>query len=152
MLPGGISNGMSGVQPGMPAGELPVAQRAMPEQPASRQPGFVSRTTNQPLVLPPTQEELTAQAVQRMAAGPAAQTAQTMPSVQTYTTETMTVQAADAAAPTPAGGTPAAAGGAAAAQSPEELLKTLFDPLLRRLKAELRLDRERRGLITDYKR
>jgi len=29
---------------------------------------------------------------------------------------------------------------------PEELLKKLFDPLLRRLKTELRLDRERHGL------
>ncbi|CAL9386190.1 hypothetical protein SUDANB95_01158 [Actinosynnema sp. ALI-1.44] len=32
---------------------------------------------------------------------------------------------------------------------PEELLKKLYDPLLRRLKAELWLDRERRGLLTD---
>lgn len=59
------------------------------------------------------------------------------------------------------GGTPAVtvqagaapAGGAAAAQmEPEELLKKLFDPLLRRLKAELRLDRERRGSFTDLRR
>ena len=34
-------------------------------------------------------------------------------------------------------------------QKPEELLKTLFDPLLRRLRTELRLDRERRGVISD---
>ena len=34
-------------------------------------------------------------------------------------------------------------------QEPEELLKTLFDPLLRKLRTELRLDRERRGEITD---
>ena len=32
---------------------------------------------------------------------------------------------------------------------PEELVKKLFDPLLRRLKIELRLDRERRGRLTD---
>jgi hypothetical protein len=31
----------------------------------------------------------------------------------------------------------------------DELLKRLFDPMLRRLKAELRLDRERRGALTD---
>jgi hypothetical protein len=31
----------------------------------------------------------------------------------------------------------------------EELVKQLFDPLLRRLKTELRLDRERRGALTD---
>jgi hypothetical protein len=29
------------------------------------------------------------------------------------------------------------------------LVKKLFDPLLRRLKIELRLDRERRGRLTD---
>jgi len=33
--------------------------------------------------------------------------------------------------------------------APEELLKTLYDPLLRRLKAELRRDRERRSAVTD---
>jgi hypothetical protein len=32
---------------------------------------------------------------------------------------------------------------------PDEMVKKLFDPLLRRLKAELRLDRERRGVLTD---
>ncbi|ANZ38863.1 hypothetical protein BBK82_25130 [Lentzea guizhouensis] len=34
-------------------------------------------------------------------------------------------------------------------QSPEELLTKLYDPLVRRLKAELWLDRERRGALTD---
>jgi hypothetical protein len=32
---------------------------------------------------------------------------------------------------------------------PEELLKKLFDPLLRRLRLELRLDQERYGVSTD---
>lgn len=55
------------------------------------------------------------------------------------------------AAPTPSSAGPGAAGpaaapGAAAATDPEELLKKLFDPLLRRIKTELRLDRERQGL------
>ena len=46
---------------------------------------------------------------------------------------------------------PAPAPEAAAAPPPEtdELVKKLFDPLLRRLKTELRLDRERRGALTD---
>ena len=46
---------------------------------------------------------------------------------------------------------PAPAPEAAAAPAPEtdELVKKLFDPLLRRLKTELRLDRERRGALTD---
>jgi hypothetical protein len=40
---------------------------------------------------------------------------------------------------------------AAAGGDPEELVKKLFDPLLRRLKAELWLDRERRGRLTDLR-
>lgn len=48
-----------------------------------------------------------------------------------------------------AAGLPAA--GAPAAGSPEEMAKKLFDPLLRRLKTELRLDRERRGMLTDLR-
>ncbi|WP_158852232.1 hypothetical protein [Saccharothrix deserti] len=38
---------------------------------------------------------------------------------------------------------------AAPGREPEELLKKLYDPLVRRLKAELWLDRERRGALTD---
>jgi hypothetical protein len=64
--------------------------------------------------------------------------------------------APDAAAPAPPSATaaaPAAPGAPGApgqaGQEPEELLKKLFDPLLRRLKTELRLDRERRGALTD---
>jgi hypothetical protein len=34
----------------------------------------------------------------------------------------------------------------------DELVRRLFDPLAARLKAELRLDRERAGLITDLRR
>ncbi|WP_371878887.1 hypothetical protein [Amycolatopsis roodepoortensis] len=45
--------------------------------------------------------------------------------------------------------TPAAAAVPAAQPETEELVKKLFDPLLRRLKTELRLDRERRGALTD---
>ncbi|WP_290057466.1 hypothetical protein [Amycolatopsis solani] len=49
---------------------------------------------------------------------------------------------------------PAAPASPAATPTPpppetEELVKKLFDPLLRRLKTELRLDRERRGALTD---
>ncbi|MFU8850470.1 hypothetical protein ACNAW0_05740 [Micromonospora sp. SL1-18] len=58
-----------------------------------------------------------------------------------------------AATPPPDGGPPAAgppaAPGAkpAGGVEPEELLKKLYDPLLRRLKTELRLDRERHGVL-----
>ncbi|WP_156892894.1 hypothetical protein [Actinokineospora enzanensis] len=54
--------------------------------------------------------------------------------------------------PAPPAGTPAGhapAGHAPAEQVPEELVRKLFDPLLRRLKVELRLERERRGRVTD---
>ncbi|MBG6141707.1 hypothetical protein [Longispora fulva] len=68
--------------------------------------------------------------------------APSMVPVLTRTPE-MVVQRAEEAAPAPA---PATGDGA-----PEELLKKLFDPLLRRLKAELRLDRDRRGVLTDLR-
>lgn len=48
------------------------------------------------------------------------------------------------AAPVPASSVPVASGG-----EPEELATKLYDPLLRRLKAELWLDLERRGALTD---
>ncbi len=53
--------------------------------------------------------------------------------------------------PTTAGAAAAAGGAAAGGASPDELVKKLFDPLLRRLKTELRLDRERRGMLTDLR-
>jgi pyruvate/2-oxoglutarate dehydrogenase complex dihydrolipoamide acyltransferase (E2) component len=55
--------------------------------------------------------------------------------------------AADETPPAPAQAPQAAQ--AAQGQEPEELLKKLYDPLVRRLKAELWLDRERRGALTD---
>src|SRR6266545_4510920 len=42
--------------------------------------------------------------------------------------------------------------GPASGGEPEELLATLYDPLLRRLKAELRIDRDRCGSLTDLRR
>ncbi|MGA3564369.1 hypothetical protein [Melissospora conviva] len=54
--------------------------------------------------------------------------------------------ATGAARPAGAAGTAGATAAANKAMEPEELLKKLFDPLLRRLKTELRLDRERHGL------
>jgi hypothetical protein len=62
-----------------------------------------------------------------------------------------TVSRATEPAPAPPGGVPSSTGTDAAAGQPDELVKKLFDPLLRRLKAELRLDRERRGSLTDLR-
>ncbi|GAA1304666.1 hypothetical protein [Saccharothrix xinjiangensis] len=53
-----------------------------------------------------------------------------------------------AANPVEPGATPSRRTGPPA-PSPEELLDKLYDPLVRRLKAELWLDRERRGSLTD---
>jgi hypothetical protein len=57
--------------------------------------------------------------------------------------QTVTVQRVEAPAahPVPAPGAPA----------PEELLAGLFDPLLRRLRTELRIERDRRGALTDLR-
>lgn len=54
-------------------------------------------------------------------------------------------------APASAASTAAPPTSPAAGGDPEELVKKLFDPLLRRLKTELRLDRERRGRLTDLR-
>lgn len=55
----------------------------------------------------------------------------------------------------PAGDGPAPAagpsGGPAGGSEPEELLAQLYDPLLRRLKADLRVDRDRCGSLTDLR-
>jgi hypothetical protein len=81
----------------------------------------------------------------------------------------MTVDAAPAAPPPPTGeaatpssaaatpSAPAAAAGPAAAAAGgapnlDELARRLYDPLAARIKAELRLDRERFGLVTDLRR
>ena len=60
--------------------------------------------------------------------------------------------AAESPAPAPA---PAGAGAGAAAGAPEvnldDLAQKLFDPLSARLKAELWLDRERAGFVTDLR-
>ncbi len=55
------------------------------------------------------------------------------------------------AAQAPGPQAPAAPGAPAAAGTPEEMLAKIFDPLLRRLKTELRLDRERHGSLTDLR-
>ena len=67
--------------------------------------------------------------------------------------------AADSPAPTtaapaaPGASGPAAAGApAAGAANLDELARRLYDPLAARIKAELRLDRERFGLVTDLRR
>ncbi|WP_157440646.1 hypothetical protein [Actinokineospora inagensis] len=54
-----------------------------------------------------------------------------------------------AAEPPPERGPTAAPQAPKAEAAPEELVRKLFDPLLRRLKTELRLDRERWGRATD---
>jgi hypothetical protein len=53
--------------------------------------------------------------------------------------------------PTSGQATAAPAAPAAGGGTPEELLAKIFDPLLRRLKTELRLDRERHGSLTDLR-
>jgi hypothetical protein len=56
--------------------------------------------------------------------------------------------AAPAAEGTPEGG---GSGGPPSGAALDELVRRLYDPLSARLKDELRLDRERAGLITDLR-
>ncbi|GLZ80353.1 hypothetical protein Afil01_51600 [Actinorhabdospora filicis] len=87
------------------------------------------------------------------------------PPVVTEASQPYYVQRADDAAPPPAADPPPPAAaepapsapaapapgapGQAQGEAPEVLLAKLYDPLLRRLRAELRHDRERRGIVTD---
>ncbi|HZO65272.1 MAG TPA: hypothetical protein VFB74_09730 [Kribbellaceae bacterium] len=76
------------------------------------------------------------------------------------TTQAVHVQRQEAGGPPPAetqaapSSRPAAptASGPAAATDLDELARRLYDPLTARLRAELWLDRERAGLVTDRRR
>jgi hypothetical protein len=57
--------------------------------------------------------------------------------------QTVTVQRVETAAP--------AAPSAPATPAAEDLLAKLYDPLLRRLRTELRVERDRRGTLTDLR-
>jgi len=154
----GMADGWLAPQPGrdFPPG-LPV-QRA-PDlfgapSPGTPHPGWSSGTPVGPVAVqravaaeaaPAVRVEYAGGPVQVVSrdADPAAETvAETAP--PTGTPEPATAAAAPPGA-TQAPGAPAAGG------TPEELLAKLFDPLLRRLKTELRLDRERRGSLTDLR-
>jgi hypothetical protein len=106
-----------------PSEPLPVAAAAVSLQNMPAQSVSLQAMTEAP---PPPVETV----IQRVATPP--------PSI--------TVQAVDAA-PTPAAA-PATAGAAPAAD-PAALLAVLYEPLVRRLRADLRVDRERRGRLTD---
>lgn len=89
----------------------------------------------------------------RLIAAPVSGTVQRQNAAEEPSPEPAATAAQDpAAAPATAVAPAAVSAGAASAESPDELVKKLFDPLLRRLKTELRLDRERRGLLTDRHR
>lgn len=116
-------------------GSLPVPAIAWPQPSVSHAPrpgpGFLVQ--RQEIAEPPAPAEPAEPAAPPEAAQPPA--AADGPAGQE--------QAAPGQAP---GGGHAGQGGK---EEPDEMVKKLFDPLLRRLKAELRLDRERRGVLTD---
>jgi hypothetical protein len=61
---------------------------------------------------------------------------------------------ADAASPTPsanAGGSTASVPGSASLTEVDALVRRLYDPIVRRIKAELRQDRERAGHVLDLR-
>ncbi|MEV3938377.1 hypothetical protein AB0K52_20670 [Glycomyces sp. NPDC049804] len=110
--------------------DAPVAQRLQVEEPlpvaAAPAPVQAMAEPAPPQFMEPVQA-----VVQRVAAPP----------------QPVSVQTADAA-PAAATAAPAAAGAAPAAD-PAALLAVLYEPLVRRLRADLRVDRERRGRLTD---
>ncbi|MCP2306433.1 hypothetical protein LV79_006166 [Actinokineospora globicatena] len=111
-------------------GEHPVVQRAPESLPTAAPP-----TPRRPVTLVP--------AVQRVD-DPPPPDPEPAPTPEAAPPPVTQVPAAPAAV-----STAAPASGAPPETVPEELVRKLFDPLLRRLKTELRLDRERRGRVTD---
>ncbi|WP_285606770.1 hypothetical protein [Actinokineospora globicatena] len=111
--------------------EHPVVQRAPESLPTATPP-----TPRRPVTLVP--------AVQRVDDPPPPPEPEPAPTPEAAPPPVTQVPAAPAAV-----STAAPASGAPPETVPEELVRKLFDPLLRRLKTELRLDRERRGRVTD---
>jgi hypothetical protein len=114
-----------------------------------------------PALLPPSQHEpVTSSAtstsppltVQRQETSePADEPASTVPAPTTAPVTASTTAPSETPTGTPAT-TPAGTPAATAATPPlDELARQLFGPLSARLKAELRLDRERAGLLTDLR-
>ncbi|MER6669427.1 hypothetical protein ABT256_33060 [Amycolatopsis japonica] len=121
-----------------------------------------AETFHQPTTMPPVARTTETRSVQRTVSGETVADGKGLvlnlpPAVAPRPLETAVVQrdpetppSPEPVAPPPAAPVPTAAQAAPAAQpETEELVKKLFDPLLRRLKTELRLDRERRGALTD---
>jgi len=133
--------------PSPPAGAAGVLDAAvMPSAGYPRAPAPAPLAT--PPAPPPVAVVPAAPVIQTVTAEPpVVQTEQVVPQPDVPPVEEPAA-APDTAAPTTSA-TPAVAPGAAA--TPDELVKKLFDPLLRRLKNELRLDRERRGMLTDLR-
>jgi hypothetical protein len=113
---------LTGPQPASPASSLPSLASLMSAQAAAAAPALVPRPAT----------------VQRTA-DPAPVTPAPEPVVQTVTVQRVETPAAPAPATAPA------------AHEPDELVAKLFDPLLRRLRAELRIERDRRGALTDLR-
>ena len=166
---------------GRPAGNGDGATVPVPAEPAALQrfgvPASDDLMRRASVAAPPLEPAAPVPAMPAMPAPPALPTAQrppplaappdapdpVLPDSRSEGWTSVDVTAGGLPDPRPApGGTasPATAGGATsvppspgpAATEPEELLKSLFDPLYRRLRAELRKDRDRRGLITDLRR
>lgn len=114
------------------ASEAPVVQRV-----------FTTPAPQPPATLPVAAAPAVIQAVEQapVVVARAVEAAPSLPAPEPVqrTVEAPAVQRAEAPQP----------GAQPQPQNPEELLHKLYDPLLRRLKADLWLDRERRGALTD---
>ncbi|HKT00636.1 MAG TPA: hypothetical protein VJT31_13980 [Rugosimonospora sp.] len=129
--------------PDRPAAQAATAQRVV----ATPAPAEATATARpEPQVTwsappPPPPETPTVQ--RHTSPEPAAPTLPAPALVPVTTVQRAEATAATAAAPAPDGG--------GHGNDPDELVKKIFDPLLRRLKAELLMDRDRRGGLTDLR-
>lgn len=120
----------------------PVAPRPVaPSSPAPTVARLIA--ANQPAHPPAHQPRLlpVQRTVAELSHQPAPQPAPVTPAEPVV--QTVTVQRVETAAP--------AAPSAPTTPAPEDLLAKLYDPLLRRLRTELRVERDRRGTLTDLR-
>jgi len=139
---------------GRNAGRLTVAQRttsSAPGLPIRAAAPMSLRRDPAPSAVRPPEPAGPPMPVQLAAADPPAAAAASADDTTPSEPFAVTVQRQPEPAP-PAAPAAGPARGPASGGEPEELLATLYDPLLRRLKAELRIDRDRCGSLTDLRR
>lgn len=129
-----------------PLAARPVALQRLPGLPSLRQPPIDFPSASQlPSRLPSMPQASDLPSTEQLASGAAERASEAADTLRSAAADALPGPAQAAASALQA----AATGAAAAPENVEQLARKLYDPLVRRIKAELLLDRERRGIRID---